>query len=138
MQAASPPPTGSTTLNLRPILESAAGARRAIDGLLAGTGLREVRDRVRLLTTELVANSVLHAGLGPLDAITLEVKVTEALVRVEVRDPGRGMRPHAAPDGEGQPGRGLLLVGALADRWGFSGRGPTRVWFELALPAPVN
>jgi anti-sigma regulatory factor (Ser/Thr protein kinase) len=135
-QAVSPPPIRSTTLSLRPVLESAADTRRLIDDLLPEDELDEVRFRTRLLASELVSNSILHAELGPLDAITLEVELTAHDVRVEVRDPGRGLRPRIAPaDRHAQVGRGLVLVGALSDRWGFSGRGPTRVWFEIDLPA---
>jgi anti-sigma regulatory factor (Ser/Thr protein kinase) len=129
------PPIGPTTISLRPVLESAAGARRLIDDLLPGKALRDVRARTRLLTTELVANSVLHANLGPFDTITLEVDLSDALVHVEVRDQGRGLRPRIATSRDSDPSHGLGLVEVMSDRWGLSGRRPTRVWFEIGLPA---
>jgi anti-sigma regulatory factor (Ser/Thr protein kinase) len=107
-----------------------------IDELLADGELDGVRFRGRLLASELVSNSILHGHLAPLDAITLEVELRDDAVRVEVRDPGCGLRPRLADAGrDAQPGRGLVLVGALSDRWGFSGHGPTRVWFEIDLLA---
>src|SRR5437660_3018045 len=45
---------------------------------------------VRLLVSELVTNSVQHAGVGPDDSIMLAVRLTDELVRVEVRDGGPG------------------------------------------------
>jgi anti-sigma regulatory factor (Ser/Thr protein kinase) len=129
------PPRGrSTTVRLRPVVEAARAAREAVDRVLGDDDFRQVRFRARLLSTELVTNSVLHADLGPLDAITLVLDVRDGLIRIEVRDAGSGFRPHVAASGPtAQPGRGLLLVGALADRWGFTRSGPTRVWFELDL-----
>src|SRR5437660_209209 len=45
---------------------------------------------VRLLVSELVTNSVQHAGVGPDDSIMLVVRLNDELVRVEVRDGGPG------------------------------------------------
>jgi hypothetical protein len=51
-------------------------------------------------------------------------------VRVEVADEGGPWRPDRGGDGQG--GRGLLLVGELASRWGREETGPGRtVWFEI-------
>jgi anti-sigma regulatory factor (Ser/Thr protein kinase) len=131
---AAPPGEWTTTVKLRPVVEAARAAREAIDQALAEDDFSRVRFRARLLATELVTNSVLHADLGPLDAITVLVESRDEAVRIEVRDAGRGFRPHIAASGpDAQPGRGLLLVGALADRWGFTRGRPTRVWFELDL-----
>jgi len=120
---------------LRPVADSAAVARTAIDDILPGDGLHEVRFRVRLLATELVSNSVLHAGLGPQERLELRVELLADRVRVEVTDQGRWHdRPTAeAPPQRGSSGRGLILVGALADRWGIVKNGTTRVWFEIDL-----
>lgn len=134
-RVASPPPINSIVMRLPPVIESAAETRQLVDDLIGGDDLDEVRFRTRLLASELVSNSILHADLGALDSIALEIGVNAERVRVEVRDPGCGLRPRIAPSGRmAQPGRGLVLVGALSDRWGFSVRGPTRVWFEIDMP----
>jgi anti-sigma regulatory factor (Ser/Thr protein kinase) len=103
-------------------------ARRVLDGL--NGELEGVRDPVRLLVSEAVTNSVRHAGLREDEKIELEVSAAPNKVRVDVVDHGRGFDPHrrqkAGPDG----GFGLMLVGQLADRWGFEPE-DSRFWFEI-------
>src|SRR3954452_16439701 len=88
-----------------------------------------------LLTTELVANSVRHAGPQAGDRVILDLSVTAALVRLEVRDGGPGFKfvPRAA--GDTSPYHwGLQIVERIADRWAVvpaNGNGTTCVWFEL-------
>lgn len=108
-----------------------AHARHAFDNLNHGIG-GELLARLKLLASELVTNSVLHAGLARQDRIALIVDVAPRSVRVEVHDPGRGFIPPEAPGGlEEDHGRGLLLVHALSDRWGVTGGRSARVWFEI-------
>ena len=119
-------------LELPRALESAATARQAV-GELSGDLPEEVLGDVRLLVSELVTNALRHAGLNETDRIELAVGVTDAAVRVEVTDHGRGFDPKAVPsDPEVAEGWGLYLVATLSDRWGAeSNDGATRVWFEL-------
>jgi hypothetical protein len=87
-----------------------------------------------LLVTELVANALDHVqgAAGP----TLEVAVSDGWLRIAVVD-ASPVRPVVREPGHGQPrGRGLLLVTAIADRWGSEDhRGGKIVWFELSPPA---
>jgi anti-sigma regulatory factor (Ser/Thr protein kinase) len=101
-------------------------ARRALDAL--NGELEGVREPVRLLVSEVVTNSVRHAGLTHADKIELEVAAEPSAVRVEVVDPGPGFEAavERSPNAEG--GFGLFFVDELADRWGTDG---ARVWFEL-------
>jgi anti-sigma regulatory factor (Ser/Thr protein kinase) len=113
--------------------EAAAKARRALDDFSGTVPERRMRD-VRLLVSELVTNAVRHAGLKTGDRIGLVVHVHEAVLRVEVDDPGRGFElSPPKPDPARASGWGLYLVDELADRWGMDrgGRGGTRIWFEL-------
>jgi anti-sigma regulatory factor (Ser/Thr protein kinase) len=113
--------------------EAAAAARRALEGLSGSVPERRLRD-VRLLVSELVTNAVRHAGLSAGDHIRLIVRMQQAVLRVEVDDPGTGFELRAPqPDPARASGWGLYLVDELSDRWGMdrSGRGGTRVWFEL-------
>jgi anti-sigma regulatory factor (Ser/Thr protein kinase) len=109
--------------------EAAARARRAIAGLRADLD-PSLLETLRLLVTELVANSVRHADA---DAVTLKVVVGPRAVLTEVTDPGPGFDPAST----GTPradhsGWGLFLVERLAKRWGVTRAGQaTRVWFEL-------
>lgn len=105
-------------------------ARRAVAKWL--TERRPVRDVVLLLVTELVTNSVRHAGLSADDLIRLSGDDSEARVHVEVSDPGNGFFPPERSQGEDRgSGWGLHIVGQLTDRWGVRGGGQTCVWFEI-------
>lgn len=57
-------------------------------------------------------------------------------LRIEVHDSGDGV-PQIAPVRErGEGGHGLLLVSALADKWGIGARNPGKyVWCEFTLPS---
>ena len=131
-----PPVGGSTPLELvltsRP--ESASAARSALRDLLEPYQLD--LDAALLLLSELVGNAVRHAGAGE---IVVRAQVASGRLRVEVVDvsPVLPDAPALPPlDAEG--GRGLLLVDALADRWGAHlGAEGKCLWFELAAsPAP--
>jgi anti-sigma regulatory factor (Ser/Thr protein kinase) len=90
---------------------------------------------VRLLVSEVVTNSVKHAGAGPDDSITMEVVIRSDVVRIEVSDFGEGFEPPTPnPDPDQDAGWGLFLVEQIADRWGVRSEGGTSVWFELARP----
>ena len=121
----------STSVELPRELESAAAARRAVDGLQLPD---ELVGDVRLLVSELVTNSLRHASLDADDRIRLSVDVGSRRVRVEVVDQG----PHfqfegRADDPDTVEGWGLYLVATLSDRWGLDrdGHKATLVWFEL-------
>lgn len=96
----------------------------------------EVWENVRLLVSELVTNSIRHAGLRTDAHVELSVDVDEEQVRVCVTDQGRGFRP---PDGSQEPGLeggwGLYLVDRISDRWGVRIDGSTQVWFEIDRPS---
>jgi len=87
---------------------------------------------VMLLVSELVTNSVVHAGLVPGQEIDLRLAAACATVRVEVRDDGRGFGD-ALMQGGDRDHFGLLLVERLSDRWGVERGAQTCVWFELDL-----
>jgi anti-sigma regulatory factor (Ser/Thr protein kinase) len=127
-------------LELEGTPEAAAAARHALDRLSGRVAERHLRD-VRLLVSELVTNSVRHAGLKAGDRIRLLVHLREAVLRVEVDDPGTGfeLRP-PKPDPARASGWGLYLVEELSDRWGMvPGRhGGTRIWFELDAAAAAS
>ncbi|MFF9601343.1 ATP-binding protein [Streptomyces sp. NPDC014684] len=88
---------------------------------------------VRLCVTELLTNVIDHLGAGT--PVTVRVTGTpHGRARVEVTDPDARALPvlRAAAD-TAESGRGLLLVDALAQRWGVD-QGPDHktVWCELA------
>ncbi|WP_326699939.1 ATP-binding protein [Streptomyces sp. NBC_01754] len=82
-----------------------------------------------LLVSELVGNAVRHTGAR---VFGLRMLRRRGWVRVEVRDPSRGL-PCLMPVRETDvSGRGLFLVDKLSDRWGVDllPRGKT-TWFEM-------
>jgi anti-sigma regulatory factor (Ser/Thr protein kinase) len=87
-----------------------------------------VLDDVELMTSEAIANAVLH-GTGP---IGITVATDGRRLRVEVRDDG----PAAAPAEPGRRGvdhgRGLTVIEDLAADWALEwSASETRLWFEV-------
>ena len=119
----------------KPHARAAAKARAALTAsldLFSDVLDEERLDDLRLLTSELVSNSVRHGASIPEHPIRVKVSVMDTKIRVSVVDSGRGFdRPptSARPGVDG--GWGLFLVERLADRWGTDGDGSTTVWFEL-------
>ncbi|WP_344606081.1 ATP-binding protein [Streptomyces glaucus] len=125
------PTEGEVPLPSRP--ESAAVARRLAQMVVLrqwGLGPRITEDVV-LLVSELVGNAVRHTGAR---VFGLRMRRFRGRVRVEVRDPSRGL-PCLMPVQETDlSGRGLFLVDRLSDRWGVDllPRGKT-TWFEMKV-----
>jgi anti-sigma regulatory factor (Ser/Thr protein kinase) len=128
------------TLEIAPTPEAPTAARRWLDELPQLRLLGQIAFDVRLLVTELVANSVRHAGLVESDRITVTLELSSERVRVEVRDPGTGFAFPVRPQKlQIEGGRGLQIVAAIAHRWGIERETPIAVWFEIDLdrgPAP--
>jgi anti-sigma regulatory factor (Ser/Thr protein kinase) len=89
-----------------------------------------------LLVSELVSNSVRHAGLRADEHIYLRAHSDRECTYVEVCDAGRSGRIPAKRenyDALDPGGLGLVLVEEMADRWGVAcHEHETCVWFELA------
>jgi DNA-binding response OmpR family regulator len=111
--------------------QSARAARRFVSQVLTGWDDEEgdLTDTVTLLVSELVTNAVVHAGSD----VEVSVRLTPTAARIEVTDASaESVAPRAAASDEAS-GRGLALVGSLAQRWGVRpapGGGKT-VWFEV-------
>ncbi|MGK5637013.1 ATP-binding protein [Streptomyces sp. URMC 126] len=113
---------------------SVAEARRRVLARLREWGIDETAcDDARLVVSELFTNAVRHTDS---DKVSCHLRVSEALVRIEVADHGRAStEPRARCSGtDEESGRGLLLVGALSQAWGVrpddAGRGRI-VWADL-------
>jgi anti-sigma regulatory factor (Ser/Thr protein kinase) len=120
-------PTSEVLLALPARPDAARQARRE----LLSRGLDEdVSHTVTLLTTELIANAIRHAGMDPArDRIVFFGRMQPDLVRIEIGDSGPGFSAQEASE---KGGFGMRLLGKLASRWGCerSGQG-FRVWFEV-------
>jgi anti-sigma regulatory factor (Ser/Thr protein kinase) len=108
-------------------------ARDALDEMTKAL-LPDVRERARLMVSELTTNSVRHADAGPGDVIRVLVDVTAALLHVDVIDDGPGFARPQSPRGEPTGGGwGLSFVDAMSDHWGVELDESTRVWFDIGL-----
>lgn len=93
-------------------------------------GVDAVSDEAELIVSELVTNALRHARSPSRVALS----ATDSCLRIEVADDGQGgaVRRHAVPEDTG--GHGLMLVEAMADRWGAHHDGHEHVvWCEIAL-----
>lgn len=90
-------------------------------------------DTAPQIVAELAANAATH-GRVPGRDFRLTLYVVGGTLRIEVTDTRGDRHPRLAPtDQDAESGRGLLLVDALADRWGVApGPHPRKtVWAEL-------
>jgi anti-sigma regulatory factor (Ser/Thr protein kinase) len=99
-----------------------------------------IRDDAQLLATELISNSMRHAGLEPDDMIVVNIASFGRGLRVTVQDEGTRTLPEhivagsIRPSPTGRSGWGLYLVDKLATRWGTKVGGRAGFWFELEEP----
>ena len=122
-------------LRLKARPEAAGRARHALDDLRGRIDAAAL-EALQLLVSEVVTNSIRHAGISSRSVIDLTVKPAGRAVRVEVCDRGRGFDAgHVPVDARDVGGWGLYLVQQLAERWGVDQDRVTRVWFEIENPA---
>jgi anti-sigma regulatory factor (Ser/Thr protein kinase) len=109
-------------------------ARAEITRWLSSRMPDRVLDDARLLVTELVTNSIRHAGLRGDDVISVRAEVLGGRLRLEVEDAGRaGPVARRTPERGRMGGFGLNIVETLGLRWGVSLSHGTTVWAEMAL-----
>jgi anti-sigma regulatory factor (Ser/Thr protein kinase) len=121
-------------ISLRPEPTEVAVARQFVANTLDRWGIGDLQEVASLLVSELVTNSVVHAGSD----IELTLYSEGPQVRFEVRD-GSTRAPvdlHVPP--RSPNGRGVRIVAAMSAAWGTEsvpGNGKA-VWFTLKLPEP--
>ncbi|MFH9863018.1 ATP-binding protein [Streptomyces sp. NPDC017202] len=142
------PPTRAPqfTVRLSSTARGARLARRLACQQLAAWGIpydSETSQAVALVTAELASNAVTHGRLPGRDfRLTLLLLPEHGTVRVEVTDtrPERHPEPDSALSQalDASSGRGLLLVRAHVENWGWESRDACTktVWGEVALPSP--
>ncbi|MEU1477370.1 ATP-binding protein [Streptomyces sp. NPDC005760] len=134
-----PRPLGDSpyAFTVPPSVEAVPAARDSIVHRAQRLGLtldEELTNDLRLLTGEVVANSVTHTQAE----CVVSVRWTGERLRVEVTDADPTLvRPSQAAAMD-ENGRGLFLVDALATKWGSEPcAAGKKTWFELAVPASV-
>jgi anti-sigma regulatory factor (Ser/Thr protein kinase) len=105
-----------------------SAARRARIAMHKAGMPEDLQHTVDLLATELIANSIRHAGLRADEEILFAARFAGDFVRVEVHDPGPGFEVERALEGKGF---GLRMVDKLATRWGVEHGSGVRIWFEV-------
>ncbi|MER8222066.1 ATP-binding protein [Streptomyces sp. NPDC094143] len=124
---------GDFSLQLSPTPRGARLARLLATEQLRSWGLP--LDRTPQVVAELSANAVTHSRVPGRD-FHLSLHVAAGTLRIEVTDTRDDRQPAPRiPCPDAEPGRGLLLVDALADRWGVTPGPPPRktVWAEIDL-----
>jgi anti-sigma regulatory factor (Ser/Thr protein kinase) len=124
-------------LSVPPSLSALEEVRRSFDAL----GLPpDVRDDAQLLVTELVSNSIRHAGLQADERIRIWAGWSGRRLKVIVRDRAEGRLARIAgsirPLPGAESGWGLFIVNQLASRWGAVNDGGAGYWFELDASPP--
>ena len=122
------------------LAEAPAMARRFLSEFLAEVLPSEMRENAALLTSEVVTNSVRHAGPSAGGGIGMELVLSDDHLRVSVTDDSPGFEPDLDGTASDQDigGWGLILVDRIADRWGVTRDQPNVVWFELDRRTTIN
>jgi serine phosphatase RsbU (regulator of sigma subunit) len=119
---------------LPPTSASVFLARRSARQVLREWGVEPgVVDVAELVVSELASNAARQSE----DPIDVVLALPGPYLRIEVADTSHRMPalPAEEVDADATSGRGLLLVDALASRWGVHSDGlAKRVWAELDLP----
>jgi len=101
-------------------------------------GLRDLADDAALIVSELMTNAAdASVALPDRPPITLRLLASEKSLIIEAWDHSPRDLEAREPDADAECGRGLTVVAALSDRWGWERTGHHRkvVWAELALCA---
>jgi hypothetical protein len=134
------PPVVGCPLSRGP--RSAAAARRLTRDTLRDWGLPSLAENAELIVGELVANAVTHGARPGSDStpgqenLGLRLRRGTGEVICAVLDPSDTGPVVKAPGRAEHSGRGLQIVDALSDAWGWSpitGRGKA-VWAVLSVP----
>ncbi|MCI0383811.1 ATP-binding protein [Streptomyces sp. CNQ085] len=129
-------PAYSQTLPCEP--STAEIGRRLVQNVLDVWCLDSLADRAALIVTELVANAAKHTLCREVRLTIGRPSVTRVRVGVVDWEPSR-LPAVGRADEDDESGRGLLLIDAVADRWGYdlhcSNRRPRskEVWAELRI-----
>ena len=113
---------------------SASQARGFVTERLVEHELPYLVDAVRLVTSELATNALLHAHT----AFLVRLDGLEQVVLLTVRDDSISLPEKRAPQTTDPSGRGLEIVEIVSHRWGFDtdGAGSKAVWASFALRQP--
>ncbi|WP_405536870.1 ATP-binding protein [Streptomyces sp. NBC_00075] len=111
---------------------TARRARLLVSAALHTWDLEELADAGTLMVSELVGNSVQHTACRLIRVSVRRIAVDR--VRIGVTDKSRRLPEIGGGEGSREGGRGLFLVEAMGDRWGYDlHRWGKTVWAELVV-----
>jgi anti-sigma regulatory factor (Ser/Thr protein kinase) len=140
MNAATPQLTDTVVTFAQQLSSTRRGARLArllaMERLTAWEMAPGAVERAEHVVAELVSNAALHGRVQGRDfLLALTLDNAAGTLRIAVSDTRGESRPAIPPEraADAESGRGLLLVDALADRWGTDPRPPSgkTVWAEI-------
>ncbi|WP_433473304.1 ATP-binding protein [Spirillospora sp. CA-142024] len=119
------------TITLPGVRRSVWYARRFLRDLLPPG--HPVLDDLVTVGSETVCNAITHTASGDGGRVTVSLLAGRDVYRLEVADDGAGGgRPRLKAETGAESGRGLRVVEALSESWGFRTDGDrTVVWAEL-------
>jgi anti-sigma regulatory factor (Ser/Thr protein kinase) len=131
----------SSALEFAPLPTAVPCARLHVVHVLREWGLRSLAGDAEMIVSELVTNAIEASTLLPeRPPVSLRLLLTGKSLVIEVWDHSPlDLEPREA-DADDECGRGLTVVAALSDRWGWERTGHDRkvVWAELALMDTVK
>lgn len=137
----------SDTLALGALPTAVASARAHARALIEEWGMAGVAEDVELIVSELVSNAVVAStdadgrpkytdATGGLPVVHLRLRSDHVRIVIEVWDLNPKAPEVRQPEPDAESGRGLLLVEALGERWGWehvAGWPGKVVWAELKV-----
>ena len=108
-------------------------ARRVALSVLTACQLPDTEETAVLLLSELVTNAIQHAR--GTETMVVELEAVSGCLRIEIADEDPRWPQPRTPDEFDETGFGLLLVDALASKWGVRETATGKaVWAELEPP----
>ena len=126
-----PATSEEAVLDLPQDLASVREARSFVRERLAEWDLESLLDDAFIVVSELAANAITHAD----SSYRIRLALSEAALRIEVRDGGAGTPEPQPLSMTDEHGRGLLMVAALSASWGIEEAEDQHkvVWADLTL-----
>jgi len=121
---------------------SASVARRHVVHVLRSRGIEAMTcEDAALIVSELVGNALRHGRAMRGGRLNVGWQFDDAGLRIQVTDGGGEGRPTLGSDGVGltSSGRGLEIVAALSESWGYEIEGAgTSVWARVSTRPSVS
>jgi anti-sigma regulatory factor (Ser/Thr protein kinase) len=132
------------SLEFRPLTTAIPCGRLWTRNVLSEWRLPDLTQTAELIVSELMTNAYSmsrpETQFHDLCTITLRLRANHQYLLIEVWDRSPEDPARATAGADAEHGRGLMIVDALANRWGYYRQAAHRkvVWAELLIPAPAE